>query len=584
MNDAKSLSQINQQLMWNRLLAVVEEQAQTLIRTAFSTTVREAGDVSVGVFDLDGRMMAQAVTGTPGHVNSMMTAAHCIIQKFPANVTEEGDAFITNDPWVSCGHLHDFTVMTPVFVGAKLAAYVVSTAHVVDIGGRGLGPEGREVFEEGLFIPIARFARRGQVNELLLEIIRENVREPLQVVGDLTSLLTCNEDGARRLARMAAEFNLASFQDLADYIDRTSYRASMDALSTLPRGTWTQARTRDGYDFPVRLEASLKVHDMGVHVDYDGTSGPSKFGINVVLNYTTAYTVYTLKCLLAPDCPNNSGSLRPFTVSAPEGCILNVKRPGPVAARHIIGHMVPDMVMACLEEVVPDRVLAEGSGTIWNPLLRGGTSVLQEGLEEYSGKLPPDFMVYHFNSGGMGARAMKDGLSATAFPSGVTTQSVEVVESIAPIIFWRKELREDSGGPGKFRGGLGQMIEIGGSEGNAISNHSMFDRIDHPALGRFGGLDGQCGSVALASGAPAVAKGKMVIKAGDRMMLSLPGGAGYGNPLERDRASVARDVAQGYVSRQAAREYYGMDVLADADSDTVDAARAAGKAVAAQHE
>jgi N-methylhydantoinase B len=563
-----AIDQIHQQIMWNRLLTVVEEQAQTLVRTAFSTTVREAGDLSVGVFDVQGRMLAQAVTGTPGHVNSMMEATRCFLEAFPIASMHEGDAFITNDPWVSCGHLHDFTVLTPVFRAGAPVAMMVSTAHVVDIGGRGLGPEGRQVFEEGLFVPMMPFSRAGVVNEDLLRMVRANVREPLQVEGDLMSLLTSNEDGARRLGAMLQEFDIPTLQPLADHIVRTSQEATLKRLAALPRGRWNAVRMRDGYDFPVRLEATLEVHPGGVHVDYTGTSGPSKYGINVVLNYTTAYTAYTLKCLLAADTPNNAGSLAPFTVSAPDGCILNVRRPWPVAARHIVGHMVPDMVMACLEQVVPERVPAEGSGTIWNPLLRGGNTVLEEDAPIDPASLPPEFTLYHFNSGGMGARPRKDGLSTTAFPSGVTTQSIEVAETIAPVIFWRKELREGSGGAGRQRGGLGQVIEIGGANGWPISNFSMFDRVEHAALGRAGGSDGAAGTVHLKSGAKVSPKGKVVIPAGDRLVLELPGGAGFGPALQRAAQAVAQDVRLGYIGHEEAQNLYGVVLQADGEVDT----------------
>jgi N-methylhydantoinase B len=576
MSDVDAIRRIDRQIMWNRLLAVVEEQAQTLVRTAFSTTVREAGDVSVGVFDVHGRMLAQAVTGTPGHVNSMMNAVERFLEAYPMATMREGDAYVTNDPWASCGHLHDFTALTPVFLDGRPVASMVCTAHVVDIGGRGLGPDGRSLFEEGLFVPIMPIARAGEVNADLMAIVRANVREPLQVEGDLMSLLTCNEDGARRLVAMMREFGLDALDALADHVVRTSREAVLARLATLPRGRWTAERVRDGYDFPVRLCAALTIGEDGVQVDYAGSSGPSRFGVNVVMNYTTAYTVYALKCLLAPDTPNNSGSLSPFAVTAPEGCILNVKRPWPVAARHIVGHMVPDMVMACLAQVLPDRVPAESSGTIWNPMLRGGASVVDDGVELDASAVPPDFSLYHFNAGGMGARPAKDGLSTTSFPSGVTTQAVEVAETLAPIVFWRKELREDSGGAGRFRGGLGQVIEIGGANGWAISNHSMFDRVEHAALGRDGGGTGALGTVALSDGRAVAPKGKVVVPPGERLVLGLPGGAGFGAPAARDPRRVADDVRAGYVSAGAAARLYGvvLDAAGEVDAAATAAARA----------
>lgn len=577
MNDMSGASRIDLQVMWNRLLSVVEEQAQTLIRTAFSTTVREAGDVSAGVFDLRGRMLAQAVTGTPGHVNSMAEGVKHFIAAFPAETIADGDVFLTNDPWISCGHLHDFTAVTPVFHDGQLFAFMASTAHVVDIGGRGLGPDGRTLFEEGLQIPLMALARKGELNRDLMAILRQNVREPDQVSGDIIALLVCNEGGGHRLSAMAREFRLDTLEDLGDHIVSVSYAATLKRLAQLPRGRWTSDCERDGYDQPIRIVATMSTGADGVQVDFSGTSGPSKFGINVVLNYTTAYTVYTLKCILASDIPNNAGSLAPFTVSAPPDCVLNAQRPWPVAARHIIGHMVPDVVMGCLHQALPGSVPAESAGAIWNPLLRGGNTVL-EGSAIANSELPPDFTLYHFNAGGIGARAAKDGLSTTAFPSGVTTQPVEAAELVAPIVFWRKELRPGSGGAGRFRGGLGQVIEIGGANGWAISNFSMFDRVERPAAGRDGGREGGKGTVSLASGATLPAMGHCVIPSGDRLRLELPGGGGYGAAITRDPAAVAWDVEEELITVEEAATLYGVAIDAEGRLDGVatERLRAAG--------
>jgi N-methylhydantoinase B len=557
MSERRGLSRIEFQVMWNRLLSVVEEQAQTLIRTAFSTTVREAGDVSAGVFDLKGRMLAQAVTGTPGHVNSMAEGVNHFIAVFPLDTMKEGDVYLTNDPWISCGHLHDFTVVTPVFLDGSLLGLMASTAHVVDVGGRGLGPDGRQLYEEGLQIPVMALARGGELNQDLIGIIRTNVREPDQVVGDIIALLACNEDGGKRLCAMAREFGLNSLDALGEHIVSTSYAATMKRLAELPFGSWQVSCERDGYDFPVQIVATMSVSRDGIHVDYTGTSGPSKYGINVVLNYTTAYTVYTLKCILASDIPNNAGSLAPFTVSAPPDCILNAQKPWPLAARHIVGHMVPDVVMGCIHQALPGSVPAESAGAIWNPLLRGGNSVLDD-VSAQGGEIPPDFTLYHFNAGGIGARPTKDGLSTTAFPSGVTTQPVEAAELVAPIIFWRKELRSGSGGAGRFRGGLGQVIEIGGANGYAISNSAMYDRVERPAAGRVGGHNGATGRVSLTSGKVLPAKGQCIIPAGDRLRLELPGGAGYGDPLFRDPTAVLRDFEEELISAEEAQLQYGV--------------------------
>ena len=471
------LAQIQTQIMWNRLISVVEEQAQTLLRTAFSTTVREAGDLSAGVFDTKGRMLAQAVTGTPGHVNSMAIAVQHFLARYPNEVMREGDVYITNDPWLTCGHLHDLTVVTPVFRESRVIGSFACTAHVVDIGGRGFGPDARSVFEEGLYIPIMPLCREGRINEDLLEMVRWNVREPLQLEGDVHSLIACNRAGADRLLAMMDEFGLTDLDGLGKEIVERSRAATLAAIAELPKGTYRNKLTMDGYDEPITLAAAMTISNEGIHVDFTGTSPASNHGINVVLNYTTAYTSFGLKCIVAKDIPNNAGSLAPLTVSAPEGSILNVPRPWPVAARHVIGHMLPDLVFGCLHQAIPDRVPAEGAASLWIVQLRGGATAIDSEARRNAAFDPPEFEVALFNSGGAGARPTKDGLSATAFPSGVRTIPAEATEIVAPIVIWRKELASDSGGAGSLRGGLGQVIEIGGADGAPFSVLAQFERI-----------------------------------------------------------------------------------------------------------
>jgi N-methylhydantoinase B len=550
MSEAAALARIRAQILWNRLIAVVEEQAQTLVRTAFSASVREAGDLSAGVFDLDGRMLAQAVTGTPGHVNSMAVAVGHFLARYPAARMRPGDHYLTNDPWLGTGHLHDFTLVSPAFHDGRAVALFASTVHVVDIGGRGFGPDGRQVYEEGLCVPIMPLARGGEVNEDLLAIVRANVREPVQVEGDLYSLMACNDKGAQRLADMMREFALDSLGALADHICETSRSATLAQIARLRPGTYRNRVTIDGYDRPIDLAAALSVSPEGIQVDFGGTSPVSGFGINVPLLYTTAYTAFGVKCLVAPAIPNNAGALAPITVSAPDGSILNAPRPCAVAIRHVIGQVLPDVVFGCLHQALPEGAPAEGASALWVPQLRGGHGVGESGANA------TPFNVLSFHSGGTGARPGKDGLSATAFPSGVRSVPVEIVESVAPVVIWRKEYRVDSGGAGRTRGGLGQVMEIGSAQNAPFAVLAMFERIEHPARGREGGLDGAPGRVSLASGAPLRGKGQQTIPAGDRLRLELPGGGGYGDPRERDPARVRADVEDGLVSPQAAARLY----------------------------
>jgi len=539
-------SLIDLQIMWNRLIAVVEEQAQVLLRTAFSPIVRECGDLSAGVFDTQGRMLAQAVTGTPGHINSMAESVKHFLRHFPIETMRPGDAYITNDPWMGTGHLNDFVVTTPVFRGKKLVALFSCTSHLVDIGGLGSGPDATDVFMEGLYIPMLKLIDQGVVNETLMAMIRANTRLPVDTEGDVYSLAACNDIGARRLLEMMAEFAIDSLEPLADYIIERSRAAVLAEIAQLPRGTWHYAMTVDGYDHPLTLQAALTVSAQGIHVDFAGSSPTVGRGINVPLAYTLAYTVFGLGCVVAARIPNNAGSLEPLSVSAPVDCILNAQKPAPVSSRHVLGQMLPDMAFGCLRQIIPDRVPAEGTSCLWNIAIRGN----------WSGSAKKIYSFSLTTNGGTGARPMLDGLSATAYPSGVQGTPVEVAEIISPLLFWRKEFRPDSGGAGATRGGLGQIIEVGNGEDADFSLLAAFDRIDYPPRGRDGGGDGVAGYVGLVSGKRLKGKGLQSVPAGDRMVILTPGGGGMGAPEQRDRAKVERDLRDGLISPEEAAATY----------------------------
>jgi N-methylhydantoinase B len=548
------LAVIRRQVMWNRLIAVAEQQAEILIRTAFSTTVREAGDLSAGVFDLKGRMLAQAVTGTPGHVNSMMESVGHFLNKFPVETMREGDHYITNDPWLGTGHLHDLTVVTPAFRRGRIIGLLANTAHVIDVGGLGMGPEGRSVFEEGLYIPVVKCFEEGRPNETFFDFIRAGSRLPVELEGDVYSLCACNDAAAVRLGSTLDEFGQDSLDPLAEFIFESSLRATVAEIAKLPRGTYGAEIRSDGYEAPVTLRAAMIIGPDAIDVDYTGTSGLSSRGINVPPAYCRAYASFGIKVVVAPEVPNNWASLAPFRMHIPQGCILNAPRPYPVSVRHVVGQLLPDLMMGCLYQAVPERVAAEGSSCLWNPPLRGGPSV--SGPPSGNRRVLPDFEVITFNSGGTGARPTKDGLDGTAFPSGVRTMPVEATENVAPIVIWRKELRPDSAGAGRTRGGFGQIMEIAGKDDLDFACNAIFDRVAHPPKGRDGGGDGAPGRVALKSGATLRTKGLQIIPEGDRLMLCLPGGGGMGDPMERDPALVASDVRDGLVSIQAARNDY----------------------------
>jgi len=550
---SKPTTAISNQVMWNRLISVVEEQAQALVRTAFSTSVREAGDLSAGVYDAQGLMLAQAVTGTPGHVNAMAAAVAHFIRRIGPDNMFEGDVYITNDPWEGTGHLHDITVVTPSFRSGMRVGFFACTAHIVDIGGRGFGADANSVYEEGLYIPIMKFIDRGTVNQTMIQFVRGNTREPDQLVGDIYALATCNEIGHRRLIDMMEEFDLADLDDIAAFILEHSKRATLERIAALPRSSASGSMTIDGFEKPIELKVKLDIHEDHIACDFAGTSGVDKKGINVPLVYTKAYACYALKCAIAPEIPNNAASLEPFRITAPEGTIVNAPHPAPVALRHVIGHMLPDTIYDALDKILPETVPAEGAGTLCNfqVSLRPRTDA----------EAPADARrseVLCFNSGGSGARPTSDGLSATAFPSGVMTMPIEATEHTGPVIVWRKELRPDSGGAGKYRGGLGQYMEVGASEGHEFDFQAMFDRVDHPARGRQGGALGAPTTIARDDQAAMKGKGKQFVPHGRRVVLAFPGGAGYGKASDRDPELVRRDLARGYISAEAAQKDYGL--------------------------
>lgn len=539
---------VTHQIMWNRLISVVEEQAQALVRTAFSTSVREAGDLSAGVYDIKGRMLAQAVTGTPGHVNAMAEAVAHFMREIGTVTMAEGDVYITNDPWMGTGHLHDITVVSPAFHQGRHVGYFGCTAHVVDIGGRGFGADANSVYEEGLQIPIMRFADRGTVDQTLLRMIRVNTREPDQLIGDLYALAACNEIGQRRLSEMLTEYATPDLSEISTYILSASEKATIERIAALPAGTACATMQIDGYSMPVTLACSVAVHPDHIACDFTGTSAPDPKGINVPMVYTRAYACYALKCAIAPDIPNNAASLAPFRITAPEDTIVNAVRPAPVALRHVIGHLIPDTVFGALDQILPATVPAEGAGALCNFQMSIRPTTAQGTRAE----------VLTFNSGGSGARPVLDGLNATAFPSGVMTMPVEATEHAGPVIIWRKELRPDSGGAGESRGGLGQYMEVGTRPGHAFDFSAMFDRVDHPARGRHGGQEGGATSVRLSDGTALGGKGRTRVPEGARVQLAFPGGGGYGDPRNRAPQAVARDLRLGYISEDTARNTYGL--------------------------
>ena len=531
------LDPVTLEICWNRLIGVVNEQAAALQRTSFTSIVREAGDLSAGVFDSRGFMVAQAVTGTPGHINSMALAMKHFLAAWPLERLAPGDVLITNDPWKTSGHLNDVTICSPIFRGEQCIAFFASTCHTADIGGHVLSAEAREVYEEGLQIPILKLYEGGRPNATLVAMIRENTRLPEMVLGDFHAQIAGGAVGGERLLEFMDEFGFDRLEPLADEIIGRTERAMREAIRALRPGVYEYAITSDGFDEPITIRARCQVQGDDLLVDYSGSSPASRRGVNVVMNYTEAYTTYGVKVIVSPDVPNNEGAFRPLRISAPAGSILNVARPAPVAARHVIGHFLPHVIAGALGQALPDRVMAEGSANIW------GVQVAGRDLEGRP------FTHIFFSSGGTGARVVKDGLSATAFPSGVLGTPVEVIENLSPLLVERKTLRDASGGGGKYRGGLGQTIAFRVRTREPFVCSILCDRTMHPAAGFRGGQAGATGQVLIDGVRPANPKAEQVVNPDALVELHLPGGGGYGNPTERDPDLLALDLLERYTTR-----------------------------------
>ena len=512
-------------VLWNALLNLVNEQGSGLQRVAFSPVVREAGDLACALFDRRARMIAQAVTGTPGHTNSLAEAARWILQSYPPERLDPGDVLIVNDPYRTAGQLLDITVFTPVWRRSRIIGYVGSTIHHTDVGGYGIGAGARDVYEEGLWIPTCKLMRAGERNEDVWNLILANVRTPDLVTGDLHAQIASAELAARRLNRLCDDTGLDDLEAIADEIIERSERAVRESIAKLTAGrseATSELDLVDGSRIKIRAQVEIDPEAGEIHVDYTGSSPASPFGINVARNYSFSYTAFALRSVLNPEVPNNAGSLAPISVHTEPGSILHAEPPAPCSARHVVGMFLPMPLLKALAPIVPERVMAEGAAAVWTVQVQG---------RDASGE---PFTTSMFNyAGGMGARATKPGLDTTAYPTGVAAVPVEVIEQQAPLRFERKQLIPGSGGAGAQPGGRGQVVEFTVDTGQPWLLNAVASRLKVPPAGILGGEDGAGGRF-LINGEPVTDQRKLELASGDLVRMELPGGGGYGRPGEND--------------------------------------------------
>jgi N-methylhydantoinase B len=512
---------IELEIVWSNLISIVSEQAKALRRIAFSPIVREAGDLANALFDRRGRMVAQAVTGTPGHINSLAAAGKHFVEAFPTQTLNPGDVLITNDPWLSAGHFFDITVMLPAFHKNRLIGFFGSTIHHTDIGGYGVGAGARDVHEEGLWIPMLKLYEAGEPSKVLHEMIRRNVRTPDHVFGDLAAQVSSGRLACKRLSALLDRQGYDDIDEIAEEVISRSEQSTRQSIRKLKPGTFhgeSQFDVPGGDIITLKTAVTIDAKEGEIHIDFAGSSGQSPYGINVVMNYTHAYSTFAIRSCLDPELPNNFGSLAPIKVTAPEGCIVNCKYPAPVNARHVVGMYVPMPILKALYHVIPDRVLAEGSGAVWTIQIQG----------KNADDSPFTSSMFNY-SGGMGARRTKDGPSATCYPTGVAAVPVEVLEASMPIVFNKKELRIGSGGAGASRGGDGQTIGWRMRTTSTWLLNAVASRTTLAPEGLGGGAPGAAGRF-LVNGKAVTEARKMVMQPNDEVTLETPGGGGYGRP------------------------------------------------------
>jgi len=541
----QSFDAVSLGIMWDRLVSLTDEIVSTLVRSSFSTIVYESYDLSCVVLDADTNSIAQGTFGIPAFIGSAPVTLRHMLKKFPAESLKPGDIVVTNDPWLGTGHLFDITMMRPVFRKGRIVAYTVSITHLPDIGGNGFGSASTEVYQEGLRLPICKLYEAGRLNELIVEIIRTNVRVPEQVMGDVMANVSCNEVGGRELLAFMDEYGLEDLRELSAAIRGQSERAMRAKISEFRDGTYRNRIQVEGFGEPVEFVVRVDVKGDSVEIDFDGTSGCVRAGVNVPICYTNAMGLHAIKSLTLPSIPNNEGSVAPIKVTAPPGCILNALPPFPTGGRHAMGHFVTPTIYGALAEAAPDRVQAD-SGMM--------------NLITFQGRRRDDraFSCLYFAAGGYGALENLDGWATLPHPSNMAVVPVEIWETLTNMTIESKRLLTDSGGPGKWRGGLGQEVVLRNGTGHTLTMLGMGNRMEFPARGQFGGGAGTL-RVHAVNGKPVHAKGRIDVAPGSRITVTEAGGGGFGDPRQRDRASIASDLADGFISARAARTIYGME-------------------------
>jgi 5-oxoprolinase (ATP-hydrolysing) len=549
------------EIMWSRLITVVEEMWLTICRTAFSLVISESQDFATELLDPTGETLAHSPRAMPVFNLTLPLAVKALLERYPAETLVPGDVLITNDPWLCAGHLFDIAVVTPVFLEGKVVGLMGTVGHVSDIGGTKDSLRAREIYEEGFQIPPMKLFEAGRPNESLFRLLAENVRNPEQVLGDIHSFVAANALGGERLVSFLDDYGMKDLRALAAVVQGRSEKAMRDAIRALPDGEYNSTIWNN--PLGQRLDYPLKLTVSGDEIELDFEGAPPQLpqgGLNSTMNYTAAHATYPLKCMLTPGVRGNAGCYRPFSVKAPEGSILNPKRPASVNLRTRTGWYLAPNIFRALSDAAPRQVQAN-TGLPMAAYMYG---------QDAEGRTYSDML---FIGGGQGASAQGDGKNGLLWPTSAANTSIELFEARVPVLVLEKTFVTDTGGAGKHRGGLGQRVKVRKLHDDGLTTLITVypEGVGNPIAGLFGGKAG-----GEASGRVLDTEGNEVLNCGTGMLVQidrdtqvveivLAGGSGFGEPAERDPAVLARDVQRGLVSEEgAARDYAVAPVAATA--------------------
>jgi N-methylhydantoinase B len=550
------LDAISIQILWNRLISIVDESATGLIRTAYTPSVKEYHDFCCAVFDPQGMMLAHSTVTTAGFLGIVPEVMRNFLKIFPSETLRPGDAIITNDPWLASGHLMDISIAAPIFHRGRLVGHTLCIVHHLDMGGRMSTLESKDIFEEGLKIPVLKLYKAGVLDETVFAFIRGNIRVPEKVLGDVRAQIAANNVCAAGVHAMLDEYDLAELDTLGHELISRTEASLRRRIAELPDGLWRNKVTLapiPGVAEPIVIALEVRIEGDSVTIDYTGSSGEVGAAINCSTNIARSYSAYPIKLALDPGVPNNEGGLRPITLIAPAGTVINSRPPAATWGRTMIAHLFPEIMFGALEQVIPDKILGSNGGSPANEIYLHG---------HHADGRP--FLAISQHSGGYGGSAVQDGPSCLCFPNNTANIPVEVTEAEARMYYVRKEFLPDSGGPGRHRGGLGQRVAFeildGGTPGSRLVESSVrlsgrFEDSSFPVFGRCGGSNGR-GYGLWHNGRPVDHGVYRRLMPGDRIEFFISGGGGYGPASERDPARVAEDVREGFVSRSAAQRDY----------------------------